>query len=188
MSECSDCENSACNGNDCKDDKYLLTKVKEVRADTDPCDQVESKDCPKTEPEFDVLEQDFVLPGVGQTTPLYICNPTVYAVGQWIRLSGGTKVQIVGLGADHLQVKNACADGTSAIETNADPGTPFPANGNVWLAEPPVCGEIDLCAGLLECLRTAEGICFSSVPDSDPAEKLHLFGGTIADACDDGDG
>lgn len=191
MSECDNCCDSACDGNSCQDDKYLLTRVKHIKADTDPCTASESKNCDITEPRYDVLEQDYTLTGVGATGPLYVCNPAIYAVGQWLRLSGGTKVQITGVGADSITVRNSCADGMSAIEANSDPGTVFQTGQQLWITDPPACGDVDYCEDLLACIKNSKGICFSSVPDADPAEKLHLFGGTLLnDPCQDeqGDG
>lgn len=185
--ECPDCGKDPCTDS-CKDDKFLLTRVKNVKADTDPCTESEAKDCPLTQPFYDQLTQDFVLIGVGIVGSLFVCNPDVYANGQWLRLEGGTKVQITGIEDTYLLVKNACPDG-AAIETNKEPGDIFAKGQNIWIDSPPACGLLDgLCTTLLDCLRTEEGICFSSVPTVLADEKVHLFGGTLTDACEDDEG
>lgn len=144
---------------------------------------------------YDKILHDLLIPISGQEVKAYVCEPSRWSACQWVAVCyGDNKIaifKIVGLGSDHLVLVNACQDG-EPIEDNPQPGSKLGSGSVIYPVPPPWCSETlckkitsaienedCACQGVLNCLANSEEVCFSSVPEIQEGEELHLFGGTM---------
>lgn len=153
------------------DDEYLLVKAignsPSVCGDPTEDDNDDSTQCAKSEPEYDSSMSDFVVPSVGGTVSVQVCNAEVYSVNQWIQFSGSLLiVQIVSIVGNTLQVRNACPSGEEIV-TNPEAGLLVPRNTRFFTVGAPECiSEEERMNQILEALSGAEEICTPDLLES----------------------
>lgn len=172
------------------DDEYLLVKAVGNAPSVcgDPAEEEDpSTQCAKTEPEFDSSMSDFVVPSVGGTVSVQVCNAEVYSVNQWIQFAGsGLVVQIVSIVGNTLQVRNACPSGEEIV-TNPEAGLLIPRNTRFFTVGRPEClSEEDRMNQILEALSGAEEICTPDLLESGAQASVQPVGLVQSDPGDTG--
>lgn len=144
---------------------------------------------------YDKILHDLLVPLSGQEVKAYVCEPGLWNTCQWIAMCYGSNdiaiFKVIGIAGDHIKLVNACSDG-GEIEDNPEPGSKISAGSVLYPVPPPwcsteLCNKLTAalengdcaCQGVLSCLQNSEEVCFSSVPEIEEGEELHLFGGTM---------
>jgi len=129
---------------------------------------------------------------VGATFNLpLLCNASKFTIGQWIQFSTFGRYPIVGINSvtNLLTLRNSCADGTTAIAGNPDPGTQICGVNNIWVTGSDPCLDAEaFCDGVKECFEAISDdnpLCTPDFPLTTDAECVFLMG--LTSACDAGD-
>lgn len=154
-----------------------------------PSDNCKPTDCgcPESVPFWTLTAaKTFVMPSVGSTATLEVCDADQFAVGQWIKHPLG-KLRITKVDGYCLDVVNGCPSG-AAVLGNEAPGSTQAGAVAIWITDYD-CAESSYCAELLDCLDASTAIKLTSSPVADETgvNDYHLFGGKIDDACGSGE-
>lgn len=144
---------------------------------------------------YDRIIEPFVVPTVGRTGRVYVCEGKLWAKCQWIGMCIGSEkiaaFQIVDVTNKYITVLNGCKTG-EAILGNPEPATEYKEGTVIYPIPPQGCSQgfctkvaeaIRSCGSdaVLEVLQDSEEICFTTVPTLGEDEKAHLFGGIMPD-------
>ena len=144
---------------------------------------------------FDKITEDFVVPNVGRTSKIKVCNGKLWSKCLWVAVCiGAEKIaafQITETGNKTITVLNGCRTG-EAITGNPEAGTEIKEGTVIYPIPPQGCSQgfctkvaqaIEECGteAVINVLKESEEICFTSVPVLDETEKAHLFGGIMPD-------
>ena len=151
---------------------------------------------------FDRLTEDFVVPSVGRTSKIKVCDGKLWSKCLWVAACiGAEKIaafQITETSNKSITILNGCRTG-EAIQGNPDVGYEIKEGTVIYPIPPQGCSQgfcakvaqaIEECGAdaVINVLKESEEICFTSVPVLDEIEKAHLFGGIMPDQdcqCDD---
>jgi hypothetical protein len=142
---CNKCSTEPCT---CFEEEHLLIKTKRFSAKTDPCGDSTCDPAqlaaPKQEPEYDEIVDLATVSNVGESFIVTVRNSSVYAINQWLYMSGYGTYRIVNATCDRnptLSLLNDCDGSATAIEGNPNPGTQIPAGTVFYPVPPPYCDE-----------------------------------------------
>lgn len=148
--------------------------------------------CPKYfEPSTLTSSGCFVVPAVGATAVLEVCDASVFRVGMWITNPALGRYPIVGVNAatNLLTLRNSCADGATAIYGNPDPGTQICGTQSIWIGgESPCLNAEEFCADVFSCMESISEdnpLCLPDVPLTTSGQCVKMMG--LSAACDSGD-
>lgn len=145
---------------------------------------------------YDKTIANFVVPSVGNTVNVAVCEPSLWSSCQWLAVCYPTnqiayfKVVAVTPEDGLITLLNACSDG-EPIRNNPSIGTVISLGAVIYAVAPPWCtqdiknliteiiesGEEDITDSIMEILNDAENVCFQSIPDLSDGREAHLFGG-----------
>ena len=158
----------------------------ERRNSQNPCLTTDAV-CDDTDKWFDLITQPFSVPLVAASIDISVCDPTRYAVGQWVYIMGAGIFWVTVINENGtLTVRNSCSDGVSPIAGNSAPGVLIPIGAELWIiAEPgwPQCVGDANCANMLACLAAATDICIPNIPDAADTDPIGLIGTEAAGKC-----
>lgn len=182
-----------CNKPPATSKEYLMVQATGVEAD--PCgylrEQVSpTSACPKQEPTYDFILSGFVVPLVGSTINVNVCNVNVYSLLSYVYFPGfNLWMQIVASSTENktLSLKNACVDGVNAVEGNPDPGQAIPINSTFVVCDAPRCDSVEEDRAELEsALSNSTELCVPQFGETSNTAIVQLVGRTEADPGDSG--
>jgi hypothetical protein len=135
--------NCGCDNPGSDSNEYLMIKATPKNAST--CGVVNENpdsgfsNCALQEDTFDSFLSDFLIPVAASSTSVSVCNPNVYAVGQWIHTyTPAAALQIMSITSNILGLVNRCPSGDE-VSANPAPGTII-AKGTKFVTGPqPSC-------------------------------------------------
>jgi hypothetical protein len=132
-----------------------------------------------------------VVPAVGGTVNVAVPDASLFIVGMWVTIPGFGRYPIVGVnaGTNLITLRNSCADGTTAIDGNPDPGVQVCGQIALWLTGEAPCLDAE---GFLQDVKEAfESMdaddiwCVEDIAEITSGECTYLLG--LSAACDAGD-
>lgn len=169
-------------------DKYLMVRATGV--DASPCGVPSSASssvsgCPKQEPTYDSITSSFVVPEVGSSITISVCNVGVYVTGMFVHFPGySLTMQIIAISTENKQItlRNACADGVNPVADNPEAGQGV-TYGSAFIPAPaPRCSSAESNqADLDNLLSPATELCVPQLDQTSLTAEVQLTGRTEAD-------
>lgn len=134
--------------------------------------------CLLQEPTYDVSVGAYTIPAVNSSSPIQVCNGTLYTVGEWVQFVGdGSTLQVISIVGNGLQLSNRCPN-TAPIKGNSNPGTVIPAGNPIVIVGEPAClTEEEALSELLSALANAKSLCMPALEaEASETSKMHLLG------------
>lgn len=161
--------------------EYLLVKANGQDAGT--CGTVPSSgttNCAKTEPMFDSILSDFLVPSEESSVNMQVCNGAIYTVGMWIEfINPYCRMKITAINGNILSVVNACTNGDD-IDNNPAPSTVINRGTRFSVVGKPPC-DIDYTEKLQESFATVTELCMPALGITSETAVVHPVGRTQSD-------
>lgn len=131
------------------------------------------------------------VPAIGGTFNISVCDASNFIIGMWVQMPGLGTYPIVGVNAatNLITLRNSCANGTTAITGNPEPGSQFCGSLPIWLGRQDPCMDAQaFCAQVVACLESVSEdnpICLPDVPVATEGQCVRILG--LSAACDAGD-
>lgn len=138
---------------------------------------------------YDIVDEDFIVPNVGNTANLIVPDATLWHSCQWVAICFGSKqyafFRVLDTGAKSLKILNGCIKGDpdADISSNPTPGTKIPSGSIITPSIPVGCDGEGASQNLIDQLKDLEEIYLSSVICMAENEEVELLGLTKND-CD----
>lgn len=173
---------------------YTVREALPVCSELASASSLQSSDCTRLDKVYDQLLLATVVPIVGGTTTVKVCNADLYTVGNWIQFIDGSGIgaifQVVSINTTEniLTVRNACADGTSEIVSNPSPGATIETDSRFVVVGEPVCTNSDVTDSEVSgALSRLEEICLDNIRSRAGSTEAAKMLGTLAESdCSDG--
>lgn len=107
------------------------------KGNPDPWIDCDPNNCEWEHPFYDETVEVFYAPSPQSSGCIQVCDPSRWAVGQWIELTNGGVYRILSIANGCLNVINTL-DGENVIIGNPAPGTPIPVGTKVFSSAKPV--------------------------------------------------
>lgn len=190
-----ECADTACEETDPTGKSYAVVEAIPVCASTSPASSLGSSDCTKLDNTYDIALQSVVVPAVGGSMQISVCNASLYTVGSWIEFvdgsGAGSKYQIIAVNSteNYISVRNSCSDGVTAISGNAPPGSTFVINSRFIVIGEPICQTSDeKVEELQETINAADELCLEGITDRlAGVEETEMLGVVAASDCEEGE-
>jgi len=179
--------NCGCNSPSGSDNReYLLVKSTASEANTcgGPTAAGGTANCPKQEPSYDISMSDFVMPQDGSSTPMEVCNASVYALSMWLHFSSpSAALQITNISGNILTLANKCPNGET-IDSN--PTNVVISKGTTFVVGPtPQCNtDAQDQERINSALASATELCMPNMKTSSTTATLRPVGKVESDTAD----
>lgn len=166
------------------DPTYLMVEATASEAAVcDPNSIGNSSSCENQERTYDESISDFVVPLSTNTTSMQVCNPSVYAVGQWLYFnSSKAYFQINNITGQILTLVNRCPN-DDAIDGNPAPGTPIPSKSKFVVSASPPCFAIEAETDRVKrALASMTQICVPDLIETTNNQNIQVVGRVSSDS------
>lgn len=173
---------------------YTTKEAIPVCSSTNPASSFKNTDCTKLDNTYDKSIEAVVVPAVGGSFQVSVCNPSLYTVGAWVEFVdgalAGSVFQIIAINSinGYISLRNSCSDGESAISGNASPGATGEANSRFIVRGKIECKDSESALEELQSLiPQLEEICLDGIGEKSVTEEISLLGSLTLNDCDGGE-